>query len=80
MDAKEISNIINELGEDREDYFNAVAPPIIQTSNFAFNKVSDFRKALEDESANFIYSRATNPTLNILSQIFSNLESNSERF
>jgi cystathionine beta-lyase/cystathionine gamma-synthase len=68
MNAKEISNIINELGEDREDYFNAVAPPIIQTSNFAFNKVSDFRKALEDESANFIYSRATNPTLKILSQ------------
>jgi cystathionine beta-lyase/cystathionine gamma-synthase len=68
MDAKEISNIINELGEDREDYFNAVAPPIIQTSNFAFKKVSDFRKALEDESANFIYSRATNPTLKILSE------------
>ncbi|HEY9342872.1 MAG TPA: PLP-dependent aspartate aminotransferase family protein [Hanamia sp.] len=68
MNAKEISNIINELGEDREDYFNAVAPPIIQTSNFAFNKVRDFRKALEDESANFIYSRATNPTLKILSK------------
>ena len=68
MNAKDISNIINELGEDREKYFNAVAPPIVQTSNFAFNKVSDFRKALQDESANFIYSRATNPTLNILSQ------------
>lgn len=68
MNAKEISNIINELGENREDYFNAVVPPITQTSNFAFNKVSNFRKALEDESANFIYSRATNPTLKILSQ------------
>jgi hypothetical protein len=28
----DISYIINELGEDRELYFNAVAPPIIQTS------------------------------------------------
>lgn len=24
-----ISQIINELGEDRENYFNAVAPPIM---------------------------------------------------
>jgi hypothetical protein len=32
----DISYIINELGEDRELYFNAVAPPIMQTSNFAF--------------------------------------------
>ena len=35
----DISYIINELGEDRENYFNAVAPPIIQTSNFRVNKV-----------------------------------------
>ena len=27
----ELSYILNELGEDRELYFNAVAPPIIQT-------------------------------------------------
>jgi cystathionine beta-lyase len=68
MNAKEISYIINELGEDREDYFNAVAPPIIQTSNFSFKTVDDFRNALKDESSDFIYSRATNPTLSILSQ------------
>ena len=37
----DISQIINELGEDRENYFNAVSPPIIQTSNFAFKKVAD---------------------------------------
>ena len=68
MNTKEISYIINELGEDREDYFNAVAPPIIQTSNFSFKTVDDFRNALKDESSDFIYSRATNPTLSILSQ------------
>jgi len=33
----DISYILNELGEDRDSYFNAIAPPIIQTSNFAFN-------------------------------------------
>ena len=32
----DLSYIINELGEEREHSFNAVAPPIIQTSNFTF--------------------------------------------
>ncbi|MEO6838140.1 MAG: aminotransferase class I/II-fold pyridoxal phosphate-dependent enzyme [Ginsengibacter sp.] len=68
MDPKTISYILNELGEEREKYFNAVAPPIMQTSNFSFNKVDDLRKAFEDESSGFIYSRAGNPTLKILSQ------------
>ncbi|HEY5465118.1 MAG TPA: PLP-dependent aspartate aminotransferase family protein [Hanamia sp.] len=68
MDPKIVSYILNELGEEREKYFNAVSPPIFQTSNFSFKKVGDFRKAFEDESASFLYSRATNPTLNILSQ------------
>ncbi len=44
----DISQIINELGEDRENYFNAVAPPIMQTSNFAFKKVADLSKAFEE--------------------------------
>jgi len=68
MDPKTISYIINELGEDRENYFNAVSPPIFQTSNFSFKKVDLLRKAFEDESSSFLYSRATNPTLKILSQ------------
>jgi cystathionine beta-lyase/cystathionine gamma-synthase len=34
----DISYILNELGEEREHYFNAVAPPIMQTSNFKFSK------------------------------------------
>ena len=61
MDPKTISYILNELGEEREKYFNAVAPPIMQTSNFSFNKVDNLRKAFEDESLGFIYSRAGKP-------------------
>jgi cystathionine beta-lyase/cystathionine gamma-synthase len=61
-----ISYILNELGEDRENYFNAIAPPIIQTSNFAFEKVDDLRKAFEDESSAYLYSRGINPTVDIL--------------
>lgn len=62
----DISQIINELGEDRENYFNAVAPPIMQTSNFAFKKVADLSKAFEDEMGGYIYSRGLNPTVDIL--------------
>ena len=62
----DLSYIINELGEDREQYFNAVAPPIMQTSNFAFKKVADLRKAFEDEMGGYLYSRGLNPTVDIL--------------
>lgn len=62
----ELSYILNELGEEREHYFNAVAPPIIQTSNFTFNDVADFRKALANEYEAILYSRGNNPTVDIL--------------
>jgi cystathionine beta-lyase/cystathionine gamma-synthase len=64
----DISYILNELGEEREDYFRAVAPPIMQTSNFAFSKVDDLRKAFEDEYSAWLYSRGLNPTVEILSK------------
>lgn len=62
----DLSFIINELGEDREAYFRAVAPPIMQTSNFAFNSVEAFRKSFEDEYSTWLYSRGLNPTVDIL--------------
>lgn len=62
----DVSYILNELGEDREKYFNAVAAPIIQTSNFCFNSVEKLRNALADEYSEFLYSRGRNPTVDIL--------------
>ena len=62
----DISYIINELAEDREQYFNAVAPPIIQSSNFVFKKVDEMRKAFADEYSTYLYSRGLNPTVDIL--------------
>jgi len=62
----DLSYIINELGEERENYYNAIAPPIIQTSNFAFKTVADMRKAFEDEMGGYLYSRGLNPTVDIL--------------
>ena len=63
---EDISYILNELGEEREEYFNAIAPPIIQTSNFAFKKVDDLRKVFEDEYSSYLYTRGLNPTVDIL--------------
>lgn len=62
----DISYIINELGEERQQYFNAVSPPIFQTSNFAFSKVDDLREAFYNESSTYLYSRGINPTVDIL--------------
>ncbi len=62
----DLSYILNELGEDRELYFNAVSPPIMQTSNFKFNKVNELRSAFMDEMSTYLYSRGLNPTVDIL--------------
>lgn len=60
------SYIINHLGEDHASYFNAIAPPIIQTSNFVFPTVDEMRTAFQDEMAGYLYSRGLNPTVDIL--------------
>lgn len=62
----DLSYILNEYAEEREDYFRAVSPPIVQTSNFAFKTVDDFRKSFEDEYSTWLYSRGLNPTVEIL--------------
>jgi cystathionine beta-lyase/cystathionine gamma-synthase len=62
----DISYIINELGEDRAQYFNAIAPPIIQTSNFRVNTVDELKALFEDEYSGYLYSRGLNPTVEIL--------------
>lgn len=64
----DISYILNELGEDRSQYFNAVSPPIVQTSNFAFQTFEELRNAFANEESAFLYSRGKNPTVDILSK------------
>jgi cystathionine beta-lyase/cystathionine gamma-synthase len=60
------SHLLNHLGEDRSLYFDAVSPPIVQTSNFAFPTVAALRQALADEQQRTLYSRGQNPTLVML--------------
>ncbi len=62
----DLSFILNDLGENRDDYFHAVAPPIVQTSNFAFKDVASIRACFGDEYSTYIYSRGRNPTVDIL--------------
>lgn len=70
----ELSHILNHLGEDRENYFNAVTPPIIQSANFCFKTVDAMRKGLENEFDAPFYTRGYNPTVAILRQKMAALE------
>lgn len=74
MQPQEISYILNELAEDRENYFNAVSPPIIQTSNFVFNTVDELRTGFQDEFSHWVYSRGNNPTVEILRKKLAELD------
>lgn len=69
-----LSNILYHLGENRKDYFNAVSPPIIQSSNFVFDNLEDFKKAVADEMGSTIYTRGNNPTVAILRKKLAALE------
>jgi cystathionine beta-lyase/cystathionine gamma-synthase len=66
LDSHDLSYILNELGENRDQYFGAVSPPIVQTSNFAFKKVAEIRQSFRDEFDGYLYSRGLNPTTDIL--------------
>ena len=70
----DISYIINELAEERENYFNAVSPPIMQTSNFVFKTVDEMRQAFADEYSTYLYSRGRNPTVDILRKKLASLD------
>ncbi|MFN8578680.1 MAG: PLP-dependent aspartate aminotransferase family protein [Candidatus Sericytochromatia bacterium] len=70
----DLSYIINQLGEERENYFNAVSPPIIQTSNFAFKDVDSMTYALANEKEIPCYTRGNNPTVEILRKKVAALE------
>lgn len=70
----DLSYILNHLGEHREEYYGAVAPPVYQTSNFAFPSVAAMRHALPHEQEVSFYTRGLNPTTAILCQKMAALE------
>ncbi|MGZ5305063.1 MAG: trans-sulfuration enzyme family protein, partial [Bacteroidia bacterium] len=70
----DISYILNHLGEEREEYYGAVAPPIFQTTNFCFKTVDEMRQQLKKELEVPFYTRGFNPTVSILRQKIAALE------
>ena len=66
---------IFHLGEERHQYYNAIAPAIIQSSNFAFDTIADFKSAMSREHASHIYGRGNNPTVTMLQDKIAALES-----
>jgi len=74
MEYSDLSYILNHLGEDRSQYFNSVAPPILQTSNFSFPDVESMRNQLLNEFDYHLYTRGNNPTTDILRKKIAALE------
>ena len=70
----DISYILNHLGEDREEYYGSVAPPVFQTTNFCFTTVAELREKIAHELENPFYTRGYNPTVAILRKKIAALE------
>jgi cystathionine beta-lyase/cystathionine gamma-synthase len=70
----DISYILNHLGEDRENYYNAVTPPVAASTNFAFRSVEHMRSELQHELETPFYTRGYNPTVGILRKKIAALE------
>ena len=67
-------DIINQIGENREEYFNAAIPPIFSNSNFLFSKVEDMRSAMINKNNIPFYTRGHNPTTKIFEKKIAALE------
>ena len=75
MQQHDLSYILNHLGEeDRARHRGAVAPPIYQSSIFAFETVAAMRAGFGDELNTTLYTRGNNPTVEILRKKLAALE------
>ncbi|TAG40303.1 MAG: PLP-dependent transferase [Cytophagia bacterium] len=70
----DIFEIINQVGENREEYLGAVSPPIFQTAMFATKTVAAMREKIANESDSPFYSRGTNPSFQQVAQKIAQLE------
>lgn len=70
----ELWDILNHLGEERERWLGAVAPPIFQSSMFAYPTVEALRAAVAEELDYPFYTRGHNPTVRLLARKLAALE------
>ncbi|MGL4452973.1 MAG: trans-sulfuration enzyme family protein [Sarcina sp.] len=71
---KEDSLICTNQFEEHSKYYGAVAPPIVQTSLFAFKDWDSFLGGITKERENYVYSRGVNPTVEMLEKKIAGLE------
>ena len=71
---EDISDILTHYGEERDKYFSAVSPPVIQSSNFTFSSIEEFRTNILQEENSHVYTRGNNPTVQILCKKLAALE------
>lgn len=70
----DLSHILFHLGEERHRFDHAIAPPIVQSSNFAMPSVAAMRAAMADEFDSHLYTRGNNPTVEVLRRKLAALE------
>jgi len=73
-DFSEEEHICTHLGDEYNRFFGAVVPPIFENSLFVFKGFEDIVEAFKDEKAYYLYTRGTNPTVEILEKKLAALE------
>ncbi len=71
---QEDSDICLHSNENLNEYWGSIAPPIVQTSLFAFENWDSFLKGITSERTNYVYTRGVNPTTEILEKKLAELE------
>ena len=71
---EDLSFILNHLGEDREQGYNAVVPPIVQSGNFTYATVAEMRNTVQQELDRPLYTRGYNPTVAMVRKKIAALE------
>lgn len=61
-------------GYEPKDHQNCLSPPIYQTTSYEFGSIEDGRKLNSGDKQGHIYSRVSNPTVEILEQRLARLE------
>ncbi|MBP2097533.1 aminotransferase class I/II-fold pyridoxal phosphate-dependent enzyme [Enterococcus rivorum] len=74
MEKKYVENICCEVEKESVKEYHAMAPEIVQTSSFHFPTAEDFIACSDDEKNNYVYTRGTNPTTEILEKKLARLE------
>lgn len=61
-------------GSDGKNPYNALNPPIFQTSTFVFDDIDHVERVMSFESDDYVYTRGNNPTLRLFENRMAQLE------